>query len=176
VKRRPYDASSIYATTTLRSTYATTPAVTPVARALEEARSTLERFFNTNIGSDRRAVKDENSGPVIGFPIVAQPGGDVVFVINALREFQPDLAARVETEIVEGAATSDDAGPLECRVTERDQDGRTLIVVSLAGQGWTVTFTVSQPPAAGEVRMETRKVLRDRDRRSPYGRATRREG
>ena len=104
-----------------------------------------------------------------------EPGGDVVFVINALREFQPDLAARVEAEIVEGAGTSDDAGPLECRVTERDQDGRTLVAVSLAGQGWMVSFTVSQPPAAGEVRLETRRALRDRGRRSPsYRRATRR--
>ena len=105
-----------------------------------------------------------------------EPGGEVAFVVNELREFQPELAARVEAEIVEGAGTSDDAGPLECRVTERDQNGRTLIVVSLAGQGWTVSFTVSQPSAAGEVRMETRKVLRDRaaapttaaHRRSPY--------
>jgi len=109
---------------------------------------------------------------VIGFPIVPEPGRDVAFVINALREFQPDLAAQVEAEIVEGAGTSDDAGRLECRVTERDQDGRTLIAVSLAGQGWTVGFTVSQPPAAGEVRLETRRALRDRGRRSPtYRRA-----
>ena len=105
-----------------------------------------------------------------------EPGGSVVFVINALREFQPDLATQVEAEIVEGAATSDDAGPLECRVTERDQEGRTLVAVSLAGvEGWMVNFTVSQPPAAGEVKMETRKALRDRGRRSPsYRRATRR--
>jgi hypothetical protein len=106
---------------------------------------------------------------------VPEPGGDVAFVINALREFQPELADQIETEIVEGAGTSDDAGPLECRVTERDQDGRTLIVVSLDGQGWAVSFTVSQPPAAGEVRMETRKALRDRGRRSPrYRSSTRR--
>lgn len=161
--------------TTLRSTEATTPTLAPVARALHQARSALERFFNTNIGSDRRAVKDEIPGRVIGFSIVPEPGGKVVFVINALREFQPDLAARIETEIVEGAGTSDDAGPLECRVTERDQDGRTLVAVSLAGQGWMVSFTVSQPPAAGEVRLETRRALRDRGRRSPsYRRATRR--
>jgi hypothetical protein len=102
-------------------------------------------------------------------------GGDVTFVVNELREFQPDLAARVEAEIVEGAGTSDDAGPLECRVTERDQDGRTRVAVSLAGKGWIVAFTVSQPPAAGEVKMETRKALRDRGRRTPsYRRATRR--
>jgi hypothetical protein len=104
-----------------------------------------------------------------------EPGGEVAFVINDLREFQPDLAARIEAEIVEGAGTSDDAGPLECRVTERDQDGRARVAVSLAGQGWMVSFTVSQPPAAGEVRMETRKALRDRGRRSPaYRRSTRR--
>jgi hypothetical protein len=110
---------------------------------------------------------------VVGFRIVPEPGGEVAFVVNDLREFQPELAARVEAEIVEGARTSDDAGALECRVTERDQDGRARIAVSLAGrEGWMVSFMVSQPPAAGEVRMETRKALRDRGRRSPsYRRA-----
>jgi hypothetical protein len=128
----------------------------------------------TNIGAAGRAVKDEKpAGDRL--PIVPEPGGDVAFVQNELREFQPDLAARVEAEIVEGAGTSDDAGALECRVTERDQDGRTRIAVSLAGEGWMVSFTVSQPPAAGEVRMETRKALRDRGRRArSYRRATRR--
>ena len=104
---------------------------------------------------------------------MSEPGGDVAFVTNDLREFQPDLAARIEAEIVEGAGTSDDSGPLECRVTERDQDGRAHVAVSLAGQGWMVSFTVSQPPAAGEVRMETRRALRDRDRRSPTYRTRR---
>ena len=101
--------------------------------------------------------------------------GDVTFVVNELREFQPELAERVETEIVEGAGTSEDAGRLECRVTERDQGGRARVAVSLAGQGWTVSFTVSQPPAAGEVKMETRKALRDRGRRvANYRRSSRR--
>ena len=104
-----------------------------------------------------------------------EPAGDVVFLVNELREFQPELAARVEAEIVEGAGTSDDAGRLECRITERDQDGRALVAVHLAGQGWMVSFTVSTPPVTGEVKMETRKALRDRGRRSPsYRRATRR--
>lgn len=112
---------------------------------------------------------------MIVFPIVPEPGGDVAFVVNDLREFQPDLATRIEAEIVEGALSSDDAGALECRVTERDQEGRARIAVSLTGRGWMVSFTVSQPPAAGEVRMETRKALRDRGRRSPrYRPVTRR--
>lgn len=106
---------------------------------------------------------------------MTQPGGDVEFLVNELRAFQPELAARVEAEIVAGAGTSDDAGPLECRVTERDQDGRARLAVSLAGQGWVVSFAVSQPPAVGEVKMETRKALRDRGRRTPrYRRSTRR--
>lgn len=112
---------------------------------------------------------------MIGFDILPGPGGDVSFLVNELRDFQPDLARRVEAEIVEGAATSDDAGRLECRVTERDQDGRTMIAVSLAGQGWMVSFAVSTPFVTGEVKMETRKALRDRGRRTPnYRRATRR--
>ena len=107
---------------------------------------------------------------------MARPGGDVAFLVNDLRAFQPDLADRVETEIIEGAGTSDDAGPLECRVTERDQDGRAQVAVSLTGHGWIVSFTVSQPPAKGEVKMETRKALRDRGRRTPrYRRPARRQ-
>jgi hypothetical protein len=106
---------------------------------------------------------------------VAQPGGDVAFLVNELRDFQPELAARVEAEIIDGAGTSDDAGHLECRVTERDLDGRARVAVSLTGQGWVVSFTVSQPPAVGEVKMETLKALRDRGRRTPrYRRSTRR--
>ena len=101
--------------------------------------------------------------------------GDVTFTVNQLRDLRPELAVLVEEEIVLGAGTSDDAGALECRVTERDQGGRTLIAVQLTGQGWMVTFTVTPPFVAGEVKMETRKALRDRGRRKPNSRrATRR--
>ena len=112
---------------------------------------------------------------MVPFGPLSEPRGDVSFLVNDLREFQPELAARIEEEIIEGAGTSDDAGRLECRVTERDQEGRTLIAVSLAGQGWMVSFAVSTPFVGGEVKMETRKALRDRGRRTPnYRRATRR--
>ena len=105
---------------------------------------------------------------------MSDPRGDVRFVVNQLKDREPKLAALVEEEIVLGAGTSDDAGALECRVTERDQDGRTLIAVHLAGQGWMVSFSVTPPFVAGEVKMETRKALRDRGRRKPnYRRATR---
>ena len=106
---------------------------------------------------------------------VSDTRGDVTFTVNQLRDLDPDLAGRVEEEIVLGAGTSEDAGRLECRVTERDQGGRTLIAVQLTGQGWVVSFTVTPPFVAGEVKMETRKALRDRGRRKPnYRRATRR--
>ena len=106
---------------------------------------------------------------------VSEDRGDVTFVVNQLRDLQPELASRVEEEIILGAGTSDDAGKLECRVTERDQGGRTLIAVQLTGHGWLVSFTVTPPFVAGEVKMETRKALRDRGRRKPnYRRATRR--
>ena len=104
---------------------------------------------------------------MVPFGIVSDAGGDVVFVVNALRERQPELAARLEAEIVAGAETSDDAGALECRVTERQQDGRALVAVNLAGQGWMVSFSVSDPPVTGEVKMETLRALRDRGRRTP---------
>ena len=106
---------------------------------------------------------------------MSEPRGDVTFVLNQLKDREPALAALVEEEIVLGAGTSDDAGALECRVTERDQGGRTLIAVTLTGEGWMVSFSVTPPFVAGEVKMETRKALRDRGRRKPnYRRATRR--
>lgn len=112
---------------------------------------------------------------MVGFGILPERAGDVAFLVNELKRHQPALAARLEAEIIEGAAASEDAGGLECRVTEREQDGRALVAVHLAGQGWMVSFSVSTPPVIGEVKMETRKALRDRGRRSPsYRRATRR--
>ena len=102
--------------------------------------------------------------------------GHVAFVVNDLRDYEPTLAARIESEITEAIRASDDAaGTLECHVVERDQRGRTRIAVTITGRDWQAGFTVSRPPAAGEVRMETRKALRDRGRRVPnYRRAKRR--
>jgi hypothetical protein len=97
----------------------------------------------------------------------------VAFAANDLREFQPELAARLESEITDGAADETD-GPLECRITERHAE-RAQVAVSLEGKGWRVSFAVSSPPVAGEVKMETRRALRDRTRRQPhYKRGTRR--
>jgi hypothetical protein len=98
----------------------------------------------------------------------------VVFTANELKTYQPDLAARVEEEISEGAAASSEEGTLHCRITERRAE-RAHIVVQLEGQGWSVTFTVTVPLAVGEVRLETKKSLRDRGRRvANYRRSTRR--
>ena len=101
---------------------------------------------------------------------------DVVFVANDLREFQPELAARLETEVSEGAGDEPDQpeGPLECRIHERHVE-RAQVAVTIEGAGWRVTFSVSVPPVAGEVKMEARRALRDRTRRTPhYRRSTRR--
>jgi hypothetical protein len=98
----------------------------------------------------------------------------VVFTSNDLRAFQPDLAARIEEEISDGAAASSEEGVLTCRISERSTE-RAHIAVHLEGQGWIVNFSVSVPPAAGEMRLETKKALRDRGRRvANYRRSTRR--
>lgn len=98
---------------------------------------------------------------------------DVSFAANDLREFQPELAARLESEISDGAADETD-GPLECRIHERHAE-RAQVSVSLEGKGWRVSFAVSAPPVIGEVKMETRRALRDRTRRQPnYRRSSRR--
>ena len=57
----------------------------------------------------------------------------VVFTANELQTYQPDLAARVEEEISDGAAASSEEGTLHCRITERRTD-RAHIVVLLEGQ------------------------------------------
>jgi len=99
---------------------------------------------------------------------------EVVFLSNELRTYEPELATRLETEVREGTEDSGENGPLHCRITERRVD-RAMISVHLEGQGWNVNFSVSTPPAAGEVKLETRKALRDRGRRVVnYRRATRR--
>ena len=100
----------------------------------------------------------------------------VDFIANDLRELQPDLAARLETEVSEGAADEPDQpeGPLECRIHERHVE-RPQVAVTIEGTGWRVSFSVSAPPVIGEVKMAARRALRDRTRRSPYyRRSTRR--
>jgi hypothetical protein len=98
----------------------------------------------------------------------------VVFKSNDLRTYQPELAARIEEEISDGASASSEEGVLTCRITERRAE-RAHIAVHLEGQGWIVTFSVSVPAAAGEMRLETKKALRDRGRRvANYRRSTRR--
>jgi hypothetical protein len=49
------------------------------------------------------------------------------------------------------------------------------VAVQIEGKGWLVSFAVTTPPAVGEVKLETRRALRDRTRRvSNYRRASRR--
>jgi hypothetical protein len=99
---------------------------------------------------------------------------EAVFSANDLRDYQPELAARLEEEIREAVAEGTEVGTLQCRITERRAE-RAMVVVLIEGDQWTVTFSVSAPPAIGEVKSETRRALRDRGRRTPsYRRSTRR--
>jgi hypothetical protein len=97
----------------------------------------------------------------------------LVFTANDLREFQPDLAARLEKEVRDGAADEPADSAMECRILERHAE-RPQITVHLEGKDWVVTFAVTTPAAAGELRVATKRALRDRGRRGPYQRATRR--
>ncbi len=100
---------------------------------------------------------------------------DVVITANDLRPLQPDLAARVEEEIREAVAQSEETGTLACRIAEKRGERGALVAVQIEGNEWTVSFSVTSPTAAGEVRAEARRALRDRGRRSPnYRRSTRR--
>ena len=130
--------------------------------------------FTSNIGASPRSVKDEKPPADDSLRPVPE-AGHLAFVVNDLRDYEPALAARIESEITEAVRASDDAGGiLECHVIERDHRGRTRIAVTITGRDWKAGFTVSQPPAAGEVRMETRKALRDRGRRVPHYRRPKR--
>ena len=100
---------------------------------------------------------------------------EVVFVANALRDFQPALADRLEEEVRAGIEAAEESGRLECRIAERHENDRALIQVHIEGTGWAVSFAVTEPAAGGEIRVETRRALRDRTRRNPYyRRSTRR--
>jgi hypothetical protein len=97
----------------------------------------------------------------------------VVFTTNDLREYQPQLAARLEDEIREGAADEPEDAALECRIVERRAE-RPQIAVHIEGKDWVVSFAVTTPPAAGELKLETKRALRERGHRRPYQRSTRR--
>jgi hypothetical protein len=97
----------------------------------------------------------------------------VVFTTNDLREYQPELAARLEEEVRDGAADEPADAALECRIVERRAE-RAQIAVHIEGKDWVVSFAVTTPPAAGELRLETKRALRERGHRRPYQRATRR--
>ncbi|HUG52327.1 MAG TPA: hypothetical protein VMR21_01945 [Vicinamibacteria bacterium] len=97
----------------------------------------------------------------------------VVFTSNDLREHQPELAARLEEEVREGAADEPADAEMECRITERRAE-RARIAVHIEGRDWVVSFAVTAPPAKGELRLETKRALRERGRRAPYQRGTRR--
>jgi hypothetical protein len=97
----------------------------------------------------------------------------LVFTTNDLREFQPDLAAQLEKEVSDGAADEPADVAMECRILERHAE-RPQISVHIEGKDWVVSFAVTTPTAAGELRVATKRALRDRGRRAPYQRATRR--
>jgi hypothetical protein len=99
---------------------------------------------------------------------------DVVFTSNDLRDYQADLAARLEDEIREAVAESTETGTLQCRITEK-RGARPQVVVAIEGNEWAVSFSVTEPTAAGELKAEARKALRDRGRRTPnYRRSVKR--
>lgn len=89
----------------------------------------------------------------------------VVFTTNDLREFQPDLADRLEAEVRDGAADEPADSAMECRILERHAE-RPQITVHLEGEDWVVSFAVTTPAAAGELRVATKRALRNR---SPRG-------
>jgi hypothetical protein len=97
----------------------------------------------------------------------------LVFTANDLREFQPDLAAQLEKEVTDGAADEPADTAMECRILERHAE-RPQISVHIEAKDWVVSFAVTTPTAAGELRMATKRALRDRGRRVPYQRGTRR--
>jgi hypothetical protein len=98
---------------------------------------------------------------------------NVVFTTNDLRESEPELADRLEAEVRDGAADEPADSALECRILERHAE-RPQISVQIEGEDWVVSFAVTTPAAAGEMKMATKRALRDRGRRAPDPRERRR--
>ena len=66
----------------------------------------------------------------------------LVFTANDLREFEPELAARLEKEVRDGAADEPADSALECRIVERHAE-RPQISVHIEGKDWVVSFAVT---------------------------------
>ncbi len=98
---------------------------------------------------------------------------NVVFTTNDLRESEPELADRLEAEVRDGAADEPADSALECRILERHAE-RPQISVQIEGEDWVVSFAVTTPAAAGEMKMATKRALRDRGQRAPDPRERRR--
>jgi hypothetical protein len=75
--------------------------------------------------------------------------------------------------VSDGAADEPADTALECRIVERHAE-RPQIAVHIEGKDWVVSFSVTTPAAAGELKMATKRALRDRGRRAPYQRGSRR--
>ena len=97
----------------------------------------------------------------------------VVFTANDLRQFEPDLAARLETEVRDGAADEPAESAMQCRILERPAE-RPQITVHLEGADWALSFAVTTPAAAGELRVATKRALRELRPRGEDQRAARR--
>jgi len=97
----------------------------------------------------------------------------LVFTTNDLREFQPEFAAQLEQEVSDGAADEPADTAMECRILERHAE-RPQISVHIEAKDWVVSFAVTTPAAAGEMRMATKRALRDRGGPVPYQRVTER--
>ena len=96
----------------------------------------------------------------------------LVFTTNDLREFQPDLADQFEKEVSDGAADEPADTAMECRILERHAE-RPQIAVHIEAKDWVVSFSVTTPAAAGELRVATKRAPRPRRPGSPTRASTR---
>jgi hypothetical protein len=98
----------------------------------------------------------------------------LVFTTNDLREFEPELAARLEKEVRDGAADEPADSALECRIVERHAE-RPQIAGPHRGQG--LGGVVRGDDAGRRGRAEDGDQARacaTAGRRAPYQRGSRR--
>ena len=82
---------------------------------------------------------------------------------NQLRNTVPDLATRLEVEILAAALAADAPLPLRCWILAREwQAAPGRVAIQIGDQGWMAHFSVPREARPGEVRDAVLRIIAGR--------------